>query len=107
MCRIQLLNPDQKGHEAEALETRLRQLVIGQDDAIAKIVAAYQAFRTGQTPGFNSATVFDPMVGRCISAPDDGKCRIGSANDAGRMPNLFIRNEKCSGLQHATSQGEG
>src|SRR5438477_3843699 len=47
MSRIQLLNPDQKGHEAEALETRLRQLVIGQDDAIGKIVEAYQAFRTG------------------------------------------------------------
>ena len=47
MSRIELLNPDQKGHEAEALETRLRQLVIGQDDAIGKIVGAYQAFRTG------------------------------------------------------------
>ena len=50
MSRIQLLDPNRKGHEAEALETRLRQLVIGQDDATAKIVEAYQAFRTGMSP---------------------------------------------------------
>ena len=50
MSRIQLLDPNKKGPEAEALETRLRQLVIGQDDAISKIVEAYQAFRTGMSP---------------------------------------------------------
>ena len=47
MSRIQLLDPNQKGREAEALETRLSQLVIGQDDAITKIVEAYQGFQTG------------------------------------------------------------
>jgi len=50
MSRIQLLDPNKKGREAEALETRLRQLVIGQDDAISKIVEAYQGFRTGMSP---------------------------------------------------------
>ena len=50
MNRIQLLDPYKKGREAEALETRLRQLVIGQDDAISKIVEAYQGFRTGMSP---------------------------------------------------------
>ncbi len=50
MSRIQLLNPDQKGREAEALETRLRQLVIGQDEALSRIVEAYQRFRTGMSP---------------------------------------------------------
>jgi ATP-dependent Clp protease ATP-binding subunit ClpA len=48
--RIQLLDPNRKGPEAEALEARLRQLVIGQDEATAKIVGAYQAFRTGVSP---------------------------------------------------------
>jgi len=50
MSRIQLLDPNKKGREAEALETRLRQLVIGQDDAITKIVEAYQGFRIGMSP---------------------------------------------------------
>ena len=50
MSRRQLLDPNKKGPEAEALEARLRQLVIGQDDAIVKIVEAYQAFRTGMSP---------------------------------------------------------
>jgi len=50
MSRIQLLDPNKKGPEAEALEMRLRQLVIGQDDAVSKIVEAYQGFRTGMSP---------------------------------------------------------
>ena len=47
---IEILDPNKKGREAQNLETRLRQLVIGQDDAIIKIVEAYQAFRTGMAP---------------------------------------------------------
>ena len=47
---IEILDPNKKGREAEELETRLRQLVIGQDDAIIKIVEAYQAFLTGMSP---------------------------------------------------------
>src|SRR5271166_757131 len=50
MSRIELLDPNKKGPEAEGLETRLRQLVIGQDDAITKIVEAYQSFQTGMSP---------------------------------------------------------
>ena len=50
MSRIQLLDPNQRGQEAEALEIKLRRLVIGQDDAIGKIVEAYQGFRTGLSP---------------------------------------------------------
>ena len=50
MNRIEILDPNKKGREAEELETRLRHLVIGQDDAIIKIVEAYQAFLTGMSP---------------------------------------------------------
>jgi ATP-dependent Clp protease ATP-binding subunit ClpA len=50
MCPIEILDPDKKGRGAENLETTLRQLVIGQDDAIIKIVEAYQAFLTGMSP---------------------------------------------------------
>ncbi len=47
---MQVLDPNKKGREADALEARLRQLVIGQDEATAKIVGAYQAFRTLVSP---------------------------------------------------------
>ena len=47
---IEILDPNKKGRKAQDLETRLRQLVIGQDDAIVKIVEAYQASLTGMSP---------------------------------------------------------
>ena len=50
MCEIEILDPNRKGREAQDLETRLRQRVIGQDDAIIKIVEVYQAFLTGMSP---------------------------------------------------------
>ena len=50
MSRIQVLDPNKKGRGAETLETKLRQLVIGQDDAITKIVETYQPFQTGMAP---------------------------------------------------------
>ena len=50
MCLSEILDPNKKGREAEGLETRLRQLVIGQDDAITQIAEAYQAFLTGMSP---------------------------------------------------------
>ena len=53
-------------------------------------------------PGFNSAPVPDVMTrGRRVSAPDEGRWRIGSANDDGRIPNLLMTNEKRGGLQRA------
>src|SRR5579864_8599298 len=50
MSRIELLNPNKKGQEAEALENKLRRLVVGQDDAIHQIVRAYQTHATGLSP---------------------------------------------------------
>ena len=50
MSRIELLNPNKKGHEAEALENKLRRLVVGQDDAIHQIVRAYQTHQAGLSP---------------------------------------------------------
>ena len=50
MCLSEILDPNKKGREAQDLETRLCQLVIGQDDAITEIAEAYQAFLTGMSP---------------------------------------------------------
>jgi hypothetical protein len=47
MCLSEILDPDKRGREAEGLETRLRRLVIGQEDAITQIADSYQAFLTG------------------------------------------------------------
>src|SRR6202790_4025565 len=50
MSRIELLNQNKKGREAEALENKLRRLVVGQDDAIHQIVRAYQTHQGGLLP---------------------------------------------------------
>jgi ATP-dependent Clp protease ATP-binding subunit ClpB len=48
--RIKLLDPTINGRQAENLETRLRELVVGQDDAIQQIVRAYQMNMAGLSP---------------------------------------------------------
>jgi ATP-dependent Clp protease ATP-binding subunit ClpB len=48
--KIMLLDPAKKGRQAEHLETTLRELVVGQDDAIQQIVRAYQTNMAGLSP---------------------------------------------------------
>jgi ATP-dependent Clp protease ATP-binding subunit ClpB len=50
MPRIKLLDPTQKGMQAEHLNNNLRRLVIGQDEAIHHIVRAYQTYLAGLSP---------------------------------------------------------
>jgi ATP-dependent Clp protease ATP-binding subunit ClpB len=46
------LDPSQTGHEAEGLRSDLRQLVVGQEEAVEQIVNVYQTFLAGMTcPG--------------------------------------------------------
>src|SRR4029077_10360745 len=74
MPRVTLLDPTRKGRHAEDLESRLRELVIGQEDAIHQIVRAYQTNISGLSP-----------VGRPIGAflflgpTGSGKTRIVEA----------------------------
>ncbi len=50
MVRLSIpLDPTRTGREAEALESSLRKLIVGQDDAIGQIVNIYQMFLTGMT----------------------------------------------------------
>lgn len=44
-----LLDPLRVGREAEALESKLRERVIGQDEAVRQIVGAYQTYLAGLT----------------------------------------------------------
>ena len=50
MPRIELLDPTKSGRPTELLENTLRQLVVGQDEAIHQIVSAYQAHLAGLSP---------------------------------------------------------
>jgi ATP-dependent Clp protease ATP-binding subunit ClpA len=50
MPRIELLDPTQNGRPAEHLENRLRQLIVGQEEAIHQIVRAYQTHVAGLSP---------------------------------------------------------
>jgi ATP-dependent Clp protease ATP-binding subunit ClpB len=97
MSRIQLLDPNKKGPEAEAFEARLRQAVIGQDDAIVKIVEAYQAFRTGMSP------VGRPVGNFLFLGPTgSGKTRIveAAAEALLKKPDAVIKID-CAEYQHS------
>src|SRR5579884_759395 len=46
------LDPEIRGNDAERLKTRLEHMVIGQEEAVAKVVDYYQLYRTGlNAPG--------------------------------------------------------
>ena len=51
MPRLALLDPTRTGRQADDLENRLGQLIIGQDEAIHQIVRAYQTHVAGLSPG--------------------------------------------------------
>ena len=53
MLRVNVpLDPTKTGREAEALESNLRKLIVGQDEAIQQIVRRYQIYLAGMTaPG--------------------------------------------------------
>ena len=97
MSRIQLLDPNKKGYEAEALETRLRQLVIGQDDAINKIAEAYQAFRTGMSPAGRPVGNF-----LLLGPTGSGKTRVVEATAEALLkdPGAVVKID-CAEYQHS------
>ena len=50
MPKLTLLDPNKTGRQAEDLENQLRNLVVGQDEAIHQIVRAYQTHVAGLSP---------------------------------------------------------
>ena len=97
MSQIQLLDPNKKGREAEALETRLRQLVIGQDDAITKIVEAYQGYQTGMSPAGRPVSNF-----LFLGPTGSGKTRVVEATAEALLkdPGALVRID-CAEYQHS------
>lgn len=50
MATLVLLDATRTGRKLEELETKLRSLVVGQDEAIHEIVSAYQSHLLGLSP---------------------------------------------------------
>ena len=51
MARVNVpLDPSRTGREAEALESSLSRMIVGQDEAVRQIVNIYQMYLTGMTP---------------------------------------------------------
>src|SRR5262249_7043804 len=50
MAKLTLLNPVKTGAQARDLESKLRQSIVGQDEAIQEIVSVYQTHVAGLSP---------------------------------------------------------
>jgi ATP-dependent Clp protease ATP-binding subunit ClpB len=95
--RIELLDPTQNGRQAEHLESQLRHLVIGQDEAIRQIVRAYQAHLAGLSP------VGRPIGNFLFLGPTgSGKTRIveATAESLVQNPRAVIKID-CAEFQHS------
>jgi ATP-dependent Clp protease ATP-binding subunit ClpA len=91
------LDPARSGHEAELFETKLRQLVVGQEEAVTAVARSYQMYLTGMTaPG-------RPIGNFLFLGPTgSGKTRIVEAaaecllHDAGAVTKV-----DCAEFQHS------
>ena len=98
MLRVNVpLDPSKTGREAESLETGLRKLIVGQDEAIQQIVNIYQMFLTGMTaPG-------RPVGNFLFLGPTgSGKTRIveATAEALVKNPRAVIKID-CAEFQHS------
>lgn len=98
MVRLNMqLDPTKTGREAEALESNLRKLIVGQDEAIQQIVNIYQMHLTGMTaPG-------RPIGNFLFLGPTgSGKTRIVEATTESLVanPRAVIKID-CAEFQHS------
>ncbi len=97
MPRIVLLDPTRKGKQAEDLENKIRHLVIGQDEAIHRIVRAYQTHLAGMCP------VGRPIGNFLFLGPTGtGKTRVveATAESLLKNPRAVIKID-CAEFQHS------
>src|SRR6516225_7346755 len=50
MAKLSLLDPTKTGRQAQDLESKLRRLVVGQEEAIHEVVRTYQTHLAGLSP---------------------------------------------------------
>jgi ATP-dependent Clp protease ATP-binding subunit ClpB len=97
MPRIELLDPTQNGRQAESLESKLRHLVIGQDEAIHQVVRAYQTHVAGLSP------MGRPIGNFLFMGPTgSGKTRIVEATAESLLQNSrAVIKIDCAEFQHS------
>jgi ATP-dependent Clp protease ATP-binding subunit ClpB len=97
MPRIELLNPVLTGSQANQLESKLRRLVVGQDEAIGQIVRAYQTHLAGLAP------IGRPIGNFLFLGPTgSGKTRVVEATAESLLgdPRSLIKID-CAEFQHS------
>jgi ATP-dependent Clp protease ATP-binding subunit ClpB len=97
MPRLALLDPTRTGRHAEDLESKLRHLVIGQDEAIHQIVRTYQTHLAGLSP------VGRPVGNFLFLGPTgSGKTRIVEATAESLLKNSrAVVKIDCAEFQHS------
>lgn len=98
MARVNVpLDPTRTGRDAEALESSLRRMIVGQDEAIQQIVNIYQMNLTGMSPSGRPIGNF-----LFLGPTGSGKTRIveATAEALVRNPRAVIKID-CAEFQHS------
>jgi ATP-dependent Clp protease ATP-binding subunit ClpA len=97
MPKLTLLDPTKTGRQAEDLENQLRQLVVGQDEAIHQIVRAYQTHVAGLSPAGRPIGNF-----LFLGPTGSGKTRVveATAECLLKNPRAIIKID-CAEFQHS------
>ncbi len=98
MLRVNVpLDPTRTGREAEALETSLNRMIVGQDEAIQQIVNIYQMYLTGMTPPSRPIGNF-----LFLGPTGSGKTRIVEATSEALVRNArAVIKIDCAEFQHS------
>ncbi len=97
MPRLALLDPTRTGRHAEDLESKLRHLVIGQDEAIHQIVRTYQTHVAGLSPAGRPIGNF-----LFLGPTGSGKTRIVEATAESLLKNSrAVLKIDCAEFQHS------
>src|ERR1700693_452748 len=97
MARLSLLDPTKTGRPAQDLESKLRRLVVGQEEAIHEIVRTYQTHVAGLSPGGRPIGNF-----LFLGPTGSGKTRIVEATAQALLqnPGAVIKID-CAEFQHS------
>ena len=97
MTKLFLLDTTKTGKSAQDLETKLRRLVVGQEEAIHEIVRAYQSYLSGLSPDGRPVANF-----LFLGPTGSGKTRIVEATAESLLndPKAVIKID-CAEFQHS------